>query len=168
MSVHQTVEEIVFTRWTRRQGRKRVSRKFHWNSSWMKWRKIEVERKKSFKALSRHVNENGKSNKMMELCDSVSAGFSRKNKLQLASRTRMMGKWKVNEIHFSNPDSILIDFSFARICIWEHSLTRWKREGEGEQRDRCRWTELLTAGNQNKLEFSVVTFKSICTCTLVN
>lgn len=57
---------------------------------------------------------------------------------------------------------ILIDFSFASICISTSSTPVRRLEGKWMS------TELLTEGNQNKLESSLVTFKSICTCISVN
>lgn len=137
MSVRLTVEEIIFTRRMRRQGRKRVSRKFHQKPFVLVVNETDgMETRSRPKRAPPHVTKkNRKSNKMMELCDSVSAEFHL-NKLQVASPYqtenetdgKMKSQWNVH-------NWILIDFSSASICI----STGWCcRRGMGN-----RWAQII-------------------------
>ena len=94
---------------------------------------------------------------MIELCDSVSAKiFSRtsfkwhQHIKENETDGKMKSQWNIHKA------GMLIDFSLRALLYLHFRLD----SGEGKKVH----AKSLTDSIQNKLEFSLVTFKSICTC----
>jgi hypothetical protein len=94
-SVRLTVEEIIFTRWTRRQGKE---------TNVVKRRGDECdEGKKSFKAPAASLASQKKNPIKWLNCVIVSAPKylveQASSGISISRKMRLMGKWKVNEIY---------------------------------------------------------------------